>query len=107
MQSSVIIKTIIYFIMGTFMYFFPDSELGIKFDHGSVAVPAEQSKRPSPATHVRPRSKTKYKSTKEADKSKVVFGFWIFSYLLICGIKCSKILVGGCFTKELMNSLLC
>ncbi|XP_035854667.1 cilia- and flagella-associated protein 221 isoform X2 [Sander lucioperca] len=44
------------------------SELGRKLGHGD-AVPAEY-KRPLPATQVPPRSKTKYRSTKEADKSK-------------------------------------
>ncbi|TDG96168.1 hypothetical protein EPR50_G00237020 [Perca flavescens] len=44
------------------------SELGRKSGHGD-AVPAEY-KRPLPATQVPPRSKTKYRSTKEADKSK-------------------------------------
>lgn len=51
------------------LFFLHDSELGRKLGHGD-AVPAEY-KRPLPATQVPPRSKTKYRSTKEADKSKV------------------------------------
>ncbi|XP_029302570.1 cilia- and flagella-associated protein 221 [Cottoperca gobio] len=46
------------------------SELGRKAGHGD-AEPAEHG-RPSPATDVPPRSKTRYRSTKEADKSKTL-----------------------------------
>lgn len=53
------------------LIFLLDSEMGRKAGHGD-AVAAEY-KGPSPADQVPPRSKTKYRSTKEADKSKVVY----------------------------------
>lgn len=56
-SNSVLTKTI----------FLHDSELGRKWGHGE----APDCKRPSPATKVPPPSKTKRRTLKQADTSKV------------------------------------
>lgn len=91
MFNSVLTKTIWlhwgYFYLLLFLH---DSEPARKWAHGEAA--SAEYKRPSPANPAPTRSKNKHRSTKEADKSKVVYMFFL-SCLLVC--------------KMEMNSLLC
>lgn len=52
-----------------------DSHLDTKLGHGDAAQ--AERKWPSPATQVLPRSKTRHRPIKEADKSKVVYCFCV------------------------------
>lgn len=85
MYNSVITKTI-WLHWGYFyiLLFLHDSEPGRKWGHGE-AVSADY-KRPSPANQAPTRSKNKHRSTKEADKSKVVCMFFVF-YLVYLYVK--------------------